>query len=250
MLIYIYILIIFILITVIVFIYFLIHLKILRKQTFLENQMLTYRIEALSYQINPHFIFNILNSIQYNLNQQDIATTSKYISLFSKLFRKILENSQQPKISLYSEIDVAKLYLELEQMRLKNKFNFSINYQHDIDLSNYYVPPMLLQPYLENAIWHGIMNNLNNNNLQGLIEIYFTEYQHYLLCEIIDNGVGIKNSKQLNNHISLGLSLNERRIETFNKLYNTNIEIKITDQSDQQKGLTGTLVTIKIKKLI
>jgi len=240
------------LVLILTFAYFLVKSKMEKKQVILENQMYVYRMQALANQMNPHFIFNILNSIQYNLSQNDYLSTNRYISNFSKLLRIILDNSQQQSINLYSELESLKLYLDLEQMRLKNKFTFRISKKSDFDLMKYQVPPLLFQPFVENSIWHGIMN-LNEMNKSGFIEINLSEYDTFIICELIDNGVGLSynNDNKSENHVSHGLKLTKNRIETYNKIFKTNIEFNISeiiDKVDASKAL-GTLVTIRIPKI-
>lgn len=250
--IYIYLFIFLIVVIVLFFIYFLVKSKMEKKQVILENQLYVFRMQALANQMNPHFIFNILNSIQYNLSQNDYLTTNKYISNFSKLLRIILDNSQQQSINLMLELESLKLYLDLEQMRLKNKFSFKINKKSDLDLMRYHVPPLLLQPFVENSIWHGIMN-LNEDSDKGFIEINLVEYDSFIICEIIDNGVGLTRNNEIKNknHLSHGLKLTKNRIETYNTIFKTNIEFSISEINDkiETTNILGTLVIIKIPKI-
>lgn len=244
---YFYLFIILILILIISFAHYIMKTRVEKKQNFLENQMLSYRIQSLTHQINPHFIFNILNSIQYNVNQNDSQTTNKYITNFSKLLRMILENSQQQTISLLVEMESLKLYLELEQMRIKNKFSYKIVKKSDFNPIDYMMPPLLLQPFVENAIWHGIMNLEEGQN--GCIEILLTEYTNYLCCEIIDNGIGYNNLQHADKHVSRGIEITRKRIETFNKLYKTNLEVEVSNIENHPKFKTGTKVKLTIPKI-
>jgi len=246
---YFYLYIIFILILIILLAYFIIKNKLSQKQSILEKQMMVYRMQALSHQINPHFIFNILNTIQYNVNKQENELTNFYITHLSKLLRIVLDNSNFQLISLLAEIESLKLYLELEQMRLNNKFNYNIIKKSDFDLMQYKLPPLILQPFVENSIWHGIMN-IEDENYKGEIEIIFYEKNNYLQCEIIDNGIGISRTKDLNKHISHGLEITKKRIETFNKLYKSNINFTISNLENHPRFSTGTIVVIKIPKVI
>jgi len=213
----------------------------------LENQMLSYRINALSNQINPHFIFNILNSIQYNVNQHDYLTANKYINSFSKLLRMILDNSQHQMISLLVEIESLKLYLDLEQMRLKNRFSYKIVKKTDFDPLKFMIPPLLLQPFVENSIWHGILNLKEEQ--KGVIEILLTEYNQFLVCEIIDNGIGYKKLQASNKHVSHGLDITQKRIETFNQLYKTNIKVEVSNLENHPVFSSGTIVKLTFPKL-
>jgi len=244
---YFYLFIIFILILIIVFAHFLVKLRVEKKQAMLENQMLSYRINALSNQINPHFIFNILNSIQYNVNQHDYLTANKYINSFSKLLRMILDNSQHQMISLLVEIESLKLYLDLEQMRLKNRFSYKIVKKTDFDPLKFMIPPLLLQPFVENSIWHGILNLKEEQ--KGVIEILLTEYNQFLVCEIIDNGIGYKKLQASNKHVSHGLDITQKRIETFNQLYKTNIKVEVSNLENHPVFSSGTIVKLTFPKL-
>jgi len=241
---YFYLFIILILILIIALAHFLVKTRMDKKQNLLENQMLTYRIQALTNQINPHFIFNILNSIQYNVNQHDYQTANKYITNFSKLLRMILDNSQQQMVSLLVEIESLKLYLDLEQMRIKHKFTYRIIKKSDFNPMEYMLPPMLLQPFVENAIWHGIMNLAEEQ--KGVIEIILTEYNSYLCCEIIDNGIGYQKLQHSNKHVSHGLEVTKKRIETFNKLFKSNLNFTISNLENHPQFSSGTIVTIHI----
>jgi hypothetical protein len=248
--IYLYLAIIVLLILLIISTSFFIKQKIEQKQNLLSNQLLTFKLQALTQQINPHFIFNILNSIQYGIINNDLETSSKYIARFSNLLRKVLENSQHHYIELYSEIESLQLYMELEQMRLKNKFNFVIYKSNNIDFHKFYLPPLLLEPFLENAIWHGIMN-IEDTNIQGMITISFNEVDSGIVCIIEDNGVGITKSEvnknfNKNSHFELGIAISKNRILIFNQLFNTNMSVKIIDLANSESKQSGTKVIITI----
>lgn len=246
---YFYLFIIFILLLIFMLAHYIIKNKNTKKHSILENQMMAYRMQALSHQINPHFIFNVLNSIQYNVNKKEVELTNTYITQLSKLLRAVLDNSQSQLISLLAELESLKLYLELEQMRLKNKFNYNIIKKSDFDLMQYKLPPLILQPFVENSIWHGIMN-VEDENYKGQIEIILSEKNNYLQCEIIDNGLGFNHNKEINNHTSHGLEVTKKRIETFNKLYKSNINFTISNLEHHPQFSTGTIVVINIPKVI
>jgi ligand-binding sensor domain-containing protein len=200
---------------------------------------------ALKAQMNPHFIFNCLNSIQEYVINSDVKGANKFISDFSKLIRSTLDNSSKKVISIEDEIKYLTNYLTLEQYRFENKFEFNIFTNKELNLADSYIPPMLLQPYLENAIRHGINNKKDG---QGFIQINMQKVNKNLVCEIIDNGIGIEASKKLKGktHIeyqSKGMELTAKRIQLLNKTINEEIVVKIEEITHQE---TGTKVTITI----
>ncbi len=140
----------------------------------------------LRQQMNPHFIFNTLNSIQYYMYQHDKLATNNYLTKFSSLMRKVLENSQHTAVPLRDELDALNLYLELEKIRFKDKFDYVINIDEEIDILLYKVPTMLMQPYVENSIIHGLMPS----DKKGLVKIDIKLEKDYISCIIEDNGIG------------------------------------------------------------
>jgi tetratricopeptide (TPR) repeat protein len=198
-------------------------------------------------QMNPHFIFNTLNSIQYYVFQNDRIASNDYMTKFAKLIRKTLENSEQPAIPIDEEIDALKLYLELESLRFKKKFDWKIEIDEDIDTYMYKIPTMLIQPFVENSIGHGLMHK----DGKGYINIDLKLDTDSILCSIEDNGVGrakameIKNGKS-NNHKSLGTSITESRLKLVNSLYGKNMKVDYTDLKDDEGNASGTRVVIRI----
>jgi sensor histidine kinase YesM len=201
----------------------------------------------LRQQMNPHFIFNTLNSIQYYMYQHDKIATNNYLTKFSSLIRKTLENSQHPAIPIKDELDALQLYLELETLRFKDKFTYSIEIDDDIDTLLYRIPTMLVQPYVENAIGHGLMNKDGN----GHLKIDFRLYKNYIGCTIEDDGIGrqaameIRNSKN-GNHRSLGTKITESRLTLANAIYGTSMKVEYTDLKDSDGKPAGTRVEIHI----
>ena len=201
---------------------------------------------ALKSQMNPHFIFNCLNSIQHYVIDKDIIGANEFISNFSKLIRLTLDNSSKQSISIADEISYISAYLELEQKRFEDKFTFVIT-SDGISKNNYFVPPMILQPYVENAIRHGIRYREDN---KGELIIKFEKNQDYLVVDIFDNGIGRKLSQQLKGSNSIeyqskGMDLTARRIEMFNKAHSAKIIININDLEDGNRNAIGTEVIIK-----
>lgn len=201
----------------------------------------------LRQQMNPHFIFNTLNSIQYYMYQHDKLATNNYLTKFSNLMRRVLENSQHTSVSLNDELDALRLYLELESLRFRDKFEYEINVDEEIDTLMYKVPTMLIQPYVENSICHGLMPKTE----KGFVKINIRLKEDYLNCIIEDNGIGRdaareKAANRKKNHNSLGTQITESRLDLVNELYGTSMETIITDLKDQNGEPLGTKVEIHI----
>jgi tetratricopeptide (TPR) repeat protein len=201
----------------------------------------------LRQQMNPHFIFNTLNSIQYYMYQHDKLATNNYLTKFSSLMRKVLENSQHTSIPLRDELEALTLYLELEMIRFKDKFDFEIKIDDEIDPLLYKVPTMLIQPYVENSISHGLMPS----DGKGLVKIGLKLENQYISCTIEDNGIGRDASQELkknkeSNHNSLGTQIVTSRLDLVNALYGTSLKTIYTDLKDINGQPEGTRVEIQI----
>lgn len=201
----------------------------------------------LRQQMNPHFIFNTLNSIQYYMYQHDKLATNNYLTKFSSLMRKVLENSQHTSIPLRDELEALKLYLELEMIRFKDKFDFEIKVDEEIDPLLYKVPTMLIQPYVENSISHGLMPSEG----KGLVKIGLKLENQYISCTIEDNGIGREAAQELkrnkeSNHNSLGTQIVTSRLDLVNALYGTSLKTIYTDLKDINGNPEGTRVEIQI----
>jgi two-component system, LytTR family, sensor kinase len=201
----------------------------------------------LRQQMNPHFIFNTLNSIQYYMYQHDKLATNNYLTKFSSLMRKVLENSQHTSVSLRDELEALRLYLELEMIRFKDKFDYEITVDDEIDTLLYKVPTMLIQPYVENSISHGLIPCEG----KGLVKIDLKLENEYISCTIEDNGIGRdaaqeqKRKKEVN-HNSLGTQIVASRLELVNALYGTSLKTIYTDLKSPAGDPEGTLVKIQI----
>ncbi len=213
----------------------------------LEYDLNLYMQKALSQQMNPHFIFNTLNSIQYFLLNNDKLSSNKYLTKFAKLMRITLDNSQNDIIPLNKEIESLNLYVELEQLRFDNKFLFEIinNVKTEEELIS--IPPLIIQPFVENAIWHGIMHR--NKPEGGQLKIHFDIENNNLKCTVEDNGIGRKKANEFKKqnkpeHISLGTQITESRIDLINKLHKGKLKINYTDLCDESNNPTGTKVEI------
>ena len=230
--------------------YTIVHFSIYKKRKQKERirtEINEFRQIALNQQVNPHFIFNALNSIQHYILQNDIKLSNKFLTKFSRLIRIILENSRKKMIRLEDEIYALTLYLELESLRFKDRMQYSFEVDKEINLLDIMIPPMLIQPFIENAIWHGLMNK--NDGEQGFLEIKFTQEDKHILCFIKDNGIGRKKAEELKkeqkpNHQSLGAQITQSRMELINNLYNEKIKIEYTDLYNKEEKALGTIVKI------
>ncbi|WP_293312829.1 sensor histidine kinase [Pedobacter sp. UBA5917] len=205
--------------------------------------------KILRLQMNPHFIFNCLNSINLYIEQNNSELASSYLSKFSQLMRLSLSHSRKDKIVLSEEIKTIKLYLEMETMRFKGKLKYTFEIDDDVDTDFIEIPPMLVQPYIENAIWHGLMHKNDGGEIRINISQDFK--QQTLLISIKDDGIGrLKaaelNSKDVEKEKSYGTLITGERIANFNKEFNTNTQIRIEDLYGENNEANGTMVLISI----
>lgn len=203
--------------------------------------------QALQAQMNPHFIFNSLNSIQSFILDLDVEGANKYLTTFASLIRQTLDNSSSPLISLGSELKHLDTYLQLEKLRFKDKFSYTINTGAGIDQQAVFIPGMLLQPYVENSLRHGIQHRKDNN---GVISIEITgNIAGGITYVIRDNGVGRKKSEELKSskHIeyqSKGTAISLKRINAINNQFGTNIRVSTDDITRADGTIEGTVVTL------
>jgi LytS/YehU family sensor histidine kinase len=204
---------------------------------------------ALRSQMNPHFIFNCLNSIKYFTEQNNNEAASAYLSKFASLIRSTLDNARCEKITLEEEINSLYLYLDLEAMRFKEKLNYAIIVHDNVDSAFIELPPMIIQPYVENAIWHGLMSKESGGTLTVTIS---QQDDTAIFIDIKDNGIGRKKAavlkgREIASHISYGTRIIEERIAILNeKAGNSAAEVSIADLSDANDQPSGTCVTIKL----
>lgn len=211
-----------------------------RKRHAIELKKLEIEQRMLRSQMNPHFIFNALNSIQSFITTNNTYEAEVFMSKFSMLVRKILENSTHKTISLEEEIETLQLYLELEKSRFEERFDFEIVEDADSTLS---IPPMLLQPFIENAIIHG----MKDKSEKGHIHVRFIEEEDRLICEVEDDGVGRLTKATETTHKSLATSLTNDRITYFNEASSSGeYDLKIIDLQNDQGSLCGTKVILTI----
>lgn len=185
-------------------------------------------LKALRSQMNPHFIFNSLNSIGDYMLKNDTQSASDYLSKFAKLMRLTLENSEKKEILLSEDISLLKTYMDIERKRFQHRFNYIISVDETIDTEDILVPPMILQPFIENSIIHG----LSQQDESGFITISFKANDNMLICSVDDNGVG-RSQNHTNNFQkkSMGMAITKSRIEIINKLRQTHGDVKIIDKT-------------------
>ncbi len=216
-----------------------------KRKTKFRHQLLETEMKALRSQMNPHFTFNVLNSIQYFVSERDMESAEIYLEKFSTLIRMILDQSRMAYISFEQEVVMLRLYLELEEMRFEKKFEYSLNIDSDINPDKILIPGMLIQPVVENAIKHGIEHKEGN----ALINISFSLRDTVLLCTVTDNGVGRATAEKLGEskpHKSVATSIIRERIDALSLIYNLRLSYKTEDLLNDEGKPEGTRVSIEI----
>lgn len=239
-----------ILLVIILVIYWFYKLKVqsIKKQEQLKssysNQIVQLEANLLRSQMNPHFLFNSINSIKLLLHKQESKIAIIYLNKFSKLVRSILNYSREEIISLNDELNTLENYINLEQLRMNNSFKYSIQVDEAISVNEIMIPPLLLQPFVENAIWHGL-----KNSQQGTLNISVNKHSNNEIKIIIeDNGVG--RSKDINlDKKSFGTSITQERVDLFNKNNSSKIEISYIDKLNQNNSPSGTIVVLVFKNI-
>ena len=227
------------------FIVLMIFLLLLIAKALYSNKIKNKKIalQSLRREMNPHFIFNSLNSVNQFIAQNNELEANKFLSSYSKLMRNIMENSNKDFIRLDKEIELLKEYLDLEHLRFSDKFIYEITIDEAIDSETISIPNMLIQPHLENAIWHG----LRYKEDKGLLKLDFKIKAEGLFVTVEDDGIGLTKSREIKTknqkiHQSRGLKNVTERIDLLNKLYKMNIRLQI-----EEKESNGVLITIRIK---
>lgn len=216
-----------------------------------NRQLSDMELTAFRAQMNPHFLFNVLNSIKLYVIQNDARTASRFLTKFARLIRLILNNSKSSVISLTEELNALKLYIEMENFRFNGKFDYQINVSKRVKTDNIKIPPLILQPYVENAIWHGLMHKEEDRG-KLLVNIKPTKDETGLYFIIEDNGIGRKKAREIKTrtaakHKSVGMQITKNRIEIANQLFDTNTTVKVEDLKDKLTGkATGTRVTVQL----
>ncbi|HWZ22120.1 MAG TPA: histidine kinase, partial [Cytophagaceae bacterium] len=220
-----------------------------KEELMLVNKMMAdYKLMALRSAMNPHFIFNAMNSIQYFISKNERENALIYLSLFSKLIRNILTGTVENKITIHHELETLQNYIELENLRFDKKFEVEYEIDDLIEIRQIEIPSLLLQPYVENAILHG----LYNKGGKGRLKIKLVSYDENTIIFVVeDNGVGreeakrIKQANQINNHKSVGMVLTKERLDIINKT--NNISVIITDLTDNNGKAAGTRIEIYVE---
>jgi hypothetical protein len=235
-------------------IYFLFHyVRGVRRE---ERLKIKYKIErteleakALRAQMNPHFVFNCLNSIKSLIQEDQKDKSIVYLTTFSKLIRTLFNNADKKEITLYDELETCKLYLQLEAMRFDAKFSYSVNINPEIDLKSIYVPALIVQPFIENSIWHGLVPKEAN----GYVNLSVAKNDNTIKIVVDDDGIGREASK-LNKavsriaHQSKGVNLTQSRLKLDNLLQRRQAHLDIIDKKDDQGIASGTTVILKISE--
>jgi len=226
---------------------FTIRVNEIRKTSALKEQITKVEAKALKLQMNPHFLFNSLNAIDNYILKNEKLIASDYLSKFSKLMRQILDYSEQNRITLTQELATLELYIKMEQLRFQNKFAFELEVDKDVNTNTALLPPLILQPFVENAIWHGLMHLEHGGELKVKIE----SGDHGIKCIIDDNGIGRDSAKQIKTksatkHKSHGIRITQERINLDNELHRIGANITIEDKYDKNSLPAGTMVTIDL----
>ena len=209
------------------------------------------KLTALRTQMNPHFVFNCLNSIQECIVFEKYKEAQGYLQKFSRLMRLVLQNSDKNLVPLHQEIEMLKLYLELEKLRFTEKFSYEIIYdEEELDTENIEIPPMLLQPFVENALWHGLLPKKENRVLKLVFKLLKGDI---LECSVDDNGIGRQKSYLLKEkqtstkkHESKGIRITQDRLNLISLQYNQHARIEIIDKEDYEGNPIGTRVVIEL----
>jgi hypothetical protein len=221
--------------------------RIEAQREILKEANIVLQQQALSAQMNPHFMFNSLNSVQSYILKNDRVKSSEYLARFSRLMRKVLDNSQESVISLNEELEALNLYIEMELIRFKDSFNYNLIISENIDLNKYEIPPLILQPFVENAILHGLRNKTGDKSLK--IEVLQKTDSICILIE--DNGIGRAEAqkikeKKMNGYKSHGSKITAKRIDLFKEFHNDKIQHSIVDLKSEKGEPLGTRVEIDL----
>ena len=228
--------------------------KIKREETLkrdFENQLAQVRMNLLRTQMNPHFLFNSLNSINSFILKNDRQNASGYLTKFSRLMRLILDNSRNEWVTLERELKAIELYVQLESLRFNHSFTYKLNLPETINTENLVLPPMLIQPYIENAIWHGLMYKKEPG---GLLTVDLKEHDQTIEVRITDNGVGraaaaALKSKSALQEKSYGMKITAERMRVVNMAYKIDAQARVNDLLDEAGQPAGTEVVLSLKRI-
>jgi len=220
-----------------------------RMKSEFDRKLAQTEMDALRAQMNPHFLFNCLNSIKNYALTKGPFETADYLTKFSHLIRLILQNSKNSTVMLQDELEALKLYVEIEDLRFAERFEYEFKIDDDLEILSAHIPPMILQPYVENAIWHGLMHKQNG---VGKLIVEIKNMGNVLQCTIEDNGIGrdkameIKKRKEGLRKKSLGMKITKNRIDLTNHLYNIDTKVNIVDLKNSNGEGVGTRIVIEI----
>ncbi len=225
--------------------------KQIREKEGLEKKLANVEMAALRAQMNPHFLFNGLNSINQYIVTEEPQKASDYLVKFSRLMRNILNNSKKQTVSLEDELATLKLYMDIENLRYGQMFSYTIDIDEKLDTKLVHVPPLLLQPYVENSIRHGFTNLKDR---KGKLQIKINKTKEGLGIELIDNGVGINeamriNEKKLIRKESFGMDITQDRIKLINEIYNIQTDVEVSDVLDNDGKVLGTKINLCIPEI-
>jgi ligand-binding sensor domain-containing protein len=227
---------------------FYIRIRNIRKSNALRLRMDNLKLEALRSQMNPHFIFNSMNAIQHYINGNDKKLANDYLSKFAALMRLILDNSQKESIPVADDLKALELYISLEQLRFEDKFTYSISIDPHIDPGYLEIPPNLIQPFVENAINHGLLNKKSS----GTVTISMQMDNNYIHCIVEDDGIGREAAAQLKQsafnteHKPFGMQITKDRIQILNELEKSELHIVVEDLKGEDGSAKGTRVVLNI----
>jgi LytS/YehU family sensor histidine kinase len=219
-----------------------------RAKAALQQRAKELEVQALRSQMNPHFIFNCLNAINRFILGHETEAASDYLTKFSRLMRMIMNHSRHSTVTLAEEIEMLQLYLEMERLRFKDAFDYRIDLEEDLDTDDIRIPPLLIQPFVENAVWHGLMNKED----RGSLLIRLRVEGDLLTCIVRDNGVGRKRagllkSKSAEKHKSMGMQITAERMALLTGPDEAQPFFRIEDLYDENGAPAGTQVTLAIK---
>jgi len=231
-----------VLIIVLSYLFFRRRIKRLKQRTSQLKELNDIKLQALQAQLDPHFVFNALNCVQNMVLEGNVMQTNDYLVKFANLMRKVLENSRKKYIPLEQEIEVVKTYMALQELYYKNGFSYQITIDEQIDTESFMIPPMFIQPFLENALEHGMLGD------SGFIKINISLRGELINIQITDNGIGLSEARKNKNpeHKSLATDIIKERIDNYNEQYRTNIKLLVYEMKNENDKILGTRVAFDV----
>jgi hypothetical protein len=216
--------------------------------TAFNKQLAETEMKALRAQMNPHFLFNTLNAIKLYVQKNDQEKAVEYLTDFAKLIRQVLQNSGNALIPLSAELEALDLYIRIERMRFDASFDYQIDVAPDVTTESIRIPPLLLQPYVENAIWHGLMHKSDE---QGILLVQVSRKGKDLYCIVEDSGIGREAAKDIRSKSaekkkSMGMQITQDRMDISGRMSDMTFDVKIEDLSDERGMASGTRVVLRM----